>query len=408
MLDIISVVIEKKSNEDGWADLALLGAPLIDAGINYKALGYLKLKQLLEEYPDSIELKIDTSHKVPVSYARLRNSSIGKSSIPQANNAPIKKEQNKFLSLRQWAYMPNFREDINDLQSIALKEIWHYKFQDPEYPFPILSSYLIYTFHRLLKENKVRHNSQFASFNTGLVNNLYEPIYALFEKNKNPGRQDWYFLDFCLSGCGRSGKLLASQFNPLPERAQFFERASDLIYDIGAPKPSLDWDHIILDNVKRLPPDFLQDHKPADFCLKDPSKMDTAQAASYFASLAEAIENNSKVFRNVKNRLSDALDLALKRVQWNYKTAIPMYYPTKNRISILLPLALVDDEHIDLALVVEKSQSGNYLGHTILPLAWAYSNARLIARPDSDWLIPDKISIVSDGEPELEEEGNDQ
>lgn len=407
MLDLISGIIEKKSNEDGWADLALLGAPLIDVGINYKALGYLKLKQLLEEYPDHIELKIDTSHKVPVAYARLRQPSSGKSPAIAVPKMDSRKEQRKKLSLRKWAYMPNFREDINYLQSIALKETWHYKTQDPDYPFPILSSYLIYTFHRLLRENKVKQNSHFAAFNTGLVNNLYEPIYALFEKNKNQDRQEWFFLDFCLSGCARTGKILASNFNPLPDRAQFFEQASDLIYDIGSPMPNLDWDHIILDNVDRLPTDFLQEHKPPEFVLQDFSLMTQDEASTYLDSLAKAIENNSKVFRNMKNRLSDALTLALNRVQWNYKTAIPMYYPTKNKISLLLPLALMDDENIDLALVVEKSQSGNYLGHTILPLAWAYGNARLIARPDSDWLIPDKISEGSGNESEEEEEDNE-
>lgn len=78
-------------------------------------------------------------------------------------------------------------------------------------------------------------------------------------------------------------------------------------------------------------------------------------------------------------------------MEWNFRTSIPIYYPTRNSISLLLPLSLMNESQIDLALVVEKTQSGNYLGHTILPLDWAYSNARLIARLDSNWLIVDKI-----------------
>ena len=73
-----------------------------------------------------------------------------------------------------------------------------------------------------------------------------------------------------------------------------------------------------------------------------------------------------------------------------------MYYPSNNKMSLLLPLSLIDDEVIDLALVTERTPSGNYLGHTILPLDWAYSNARLITRPDSDWLVADKIETVDD------------
>ena len=36
--------------------------------------------------------------------------------------------------------------------------------------------------------------------------------------------------------------------------------------------------------------------------------------------------------------------------------------------------------------MVELTQSGNYQGQTILPLREAYIDARLLCRPDSDWL----------------------
>ena len=94
--------------------------------------------------------------------------------------------------------------------------------------------------------------------------------------------------------------------------------------------------------------------------------------------------------------MTSALDTAMKRASWNYKTAIPQYYPTNNSTSLLLPLALKDEQTIDLALVIEKQSSGNYLGHTVLPLSWAYSNARLITRPDSDWLSTDQITQEDD------------
>ena len=94
--------------------------------------------------------------------------------------------------------------------------------------------------------------------------------------------------------------------------------------------------------------------------------------------------------------MKNALETAIKRANWNYKTAIPQYYPTHDSTSLLLPLALKDERTIDLALVVEKQASGNYQGHTVLPLAWAYSNARLITRPDSDWLSTDRIDQEDD------------
>ena len=90
--------------------------------------------------------------------------------------------------------------------------------------------------------------------------------------------------------------------------------------------------------------------------------------------------------RRLTNRLNDAIELAQKRAQWNYRTAVPAYYPTKGTMTLLLPLDLTDDERPDVALVSELMPTGVYVGHTILTMRMAYNNARLVSRPDSDWL----------------------
>ena len=73
----LSVVIEEKKGTDGWTDLALIGKPLMEKGINYKALGYLKLNVFLKEYEEFFEIKKDTTtHKIPVVYVRQRDSKL--------------------------------------------------------------------------------------------------------------------------------------------------------------------------------------------------------------------------------------------------------------------------------------------------------------------------------------------
>ena len=37
----------------------------------------------------------------------------------------------------------------------------------------------------------------------------------------------------------------------------------------------------------------------------------------------------------------DWIDLAKRRIRWNYKTAVPSYYPRANTMSLLLPLCLL-------------------------------------------------------------------
>ena len=73
-----------------------------------------------------------------------------------------------------------------------------------------------------------------------------------------------------------------------------------------------------------------------------------------------------------------------KRVSSNDKLAVPQYYDGK--IQLLLPLCLMDDKNPDLALTVTK-MNGCYQGHTCITLDMAYNNARLIAKPESTWLI---------------------
>jgi len=83
---------------------------------------------------------------------------------------------------------------------------------------------------------------------------------------------------------------------------------------------------------------------------------------------------------------------AIARVRRNYKTAIPLFYRDGRsgvgKMQLLLPVALLSRDRVELALAVDRLDSGVYLGKTVLTLDWAYNNARLLTRPDSDWLRP--------------------
>ena len=386
--------------------LAALGIMMNAEGINYKNLGFLKLKEMFED-PDIqpfFELEKDDSTP-PVYYIRKRecssslqqNSSTDVHSIKKnarllRQNSPTidGNEYSKIPSITQWAYFPDFPKAIQNLKELALKEKWYYKRQNPNYPYPILSNYLKYTFVRLTHEHKIMELEDYAAFNTGLVDSLYDPIFALFEKNKNVGKQQWIFKYFCVAGQDWAGKTLSKFFHPLPEKAKYFQSAEDYIYD-GQEKPQMDWEHIILDHVERWPIEFLVANKPSDFIFKDTCEMDERVKDEYYQNLAKAIKKDEKTYRGIKMKIENALEIAIKRANWNYKTAIPMYYPKGDNTSLLLPLSLSDEKTIDVALVIQKMESGNYIGHTIYPLEWAYSNARLITRPDSDWLITELI-----------------
>jgi len=285
--------------------------------------------------------------------------------------------------LYRFAYLPDETAMINELKTLALDERWDYRSSPTKKPFEILHNYLHFTFAKLVDEDRgaapegrkirtrtdLKGRSSLSTFNTGLVDKRYDPIFALFEAN-DPGRQpSWKFSAFCIPGQDE-GKLLSQYFNPLPTPPQYFTSTVELLYDPDAPLHP-DYTHILSENRDRLPPDLLKlvAHLPVQ-----------------------------KAENTLKMHVDRAIDLARKRSRWNFKAAIPHYFPTLKRLDFLLPLCLLDDTTVDVALAVQRTETG-YLGNTLLPLDWAYKSARLVCRPDSDWLAPERID-AQDFDPE--------
>lgn len=396
-------VINDHKDGNGWTNLVYVGKSLRDKGVDFRELGYDKLFQLIRDYRESLVWKVDKETNPGMLIIHVREKTKEQKKKFERLTNRVQRDDFDFSrnpknALSNWTSMGDFVKSIVTLKNIALDERWYYKTQNPKFPYPILVNYLKYTFYRLTQENgKILENDKYAAFNTGLVDKRYEPIYAFFQRTPNALRSH-RLISFCIAGEEREGKELIRQFKDKPERAHYFGNVNDMLYDTRTSKPECDWNHIVIENVSRLPQAFIQDNCPAGFTIKKIDDLDYDEKIEYFSDLSEAISNDTKTYRNITFRLKDALDLALKRVDWNFKTAIPQYFPTHNSMSLLLPLALMDDEVVDVALVVEKTDSGNYLGHTILPLEWAYSNARLVCRPDSDWLVADNIQEELDEE----------
>jgi hypothetical protein len=304
--------------------------------------------------------------------------------------------------LKEWAFVPfipfKHRNDIEYssalelLAETALPERWHFgDSPNPKNPYPILDNYLTYTFYKLRTDGLVLERGDWATFNTGLVDKLFDAIFALFRKNER-GEQPWKFFDFCIPGKRDSGRRLTSVFDPLPEPPKYFDSSFEMILDTSRDIHA-DYEHIIFDGVRRdrFPYAFLEHYVPKNFHWQRYTDLEFGERNDFLERLAETIADDVQCTRSIKRRLEDAKFLAEKRTRWNFKTAIPQYYPRFNTMSLLLPLAIVDDEVVDIALVVTKNPSGSYQGRTVLPLDWAYQNARLVCRPDSDWLVPNRI-----------------
>ncbi len=260
-------------------------------------------------------------------------------------------------ALDKFAYLGNWIDAIIELSDLAQPEEWDY-LDEKTGDYPVLDSYVHQTFIQLQKEDKIEYAEQngvatYAAFNTGLVTPKQEEIFAYFEINRPPSptysylnldSQKWKFLKF-----DRESDRTMTHFINRPKLANYFSSPTDLIYDVNR-RLIPDFEHIVDDREDRFPESF------------------------------KALSDDQ-----IMERLRSAIESAIKRIKRNYKTAIPQFY--NGGIQLLLPLCLEKPEKADLALVVAR-ENEIYRANTILPLDWAYNNARLLAKPDREWLNP--------------------
>ena len=89
----------------------------------------------------------------------------------------------------------------------------------------------------------------------------------------------------------------------------------------------------------------------------------------------------------LKMVLEGCINITKSKLKRNYKIAVPQYFFKGNTIQLLIPLCLSSPSIADLAIVVEDYGT-LYRASTCLTLDMAINNARLLARPDRDWLNP--------------------
>lgn len=244
------------------------------------------------------------------------------------------------MKLFEFAYCGNYNASLANLAILA-PEKWSFGSQNDN---NILRNYIEHTFSKLYDENKVIEETDYAIFNTGLFDTYYKPIYAYFVKNSILNRQNWY-----LDGFYTEYQIITMGVQVIPERANYFNDPSELVFDTHldiVPQ----YDHIFGDqeNINRLP----------------------------------ATIRNSAMKVQLFN---GAIETAKRMLEANYKTAIPQFY--RGKIQLLVPICLQAPNKPDLALTCVKTEDkSKYLGRTCLTLEMAYNNARLIAKPESNWL----------------------
>ncbi len=285
-----------------------------------------------------------------------------------------------------YAVVAHFEQRLAELAGMAEPERWTYE-RVPEHrsALPVLESYIRFTFMRVAEQGKVEEEEEMACFNTGLLTPGQEELFGIFvlSEHYNPGQaislanKKWF-----LSTWARGGDRTMGRFARLPEMATYWDDPGELVFDPNL-RVQQNIDHILRDNLHRFPQEFggCVDSAgvPTDL-IENPDIEDegTALGDAGFSDV-EAID----IPLGTRNVLEGAIKHSVRLAQRSYRVAVPQFY--RGNIQLLLPLYLRDQNRADLALTLER-QGDWYRAATILYPDWAYRHARLLSRPNSEWL----------------------
>ena len=254
--------------------------------------------------------------------------------------------------------------------------------------YAVLKAYVTQTYRRLKNESAVLgketlpERSGYVFMNTGLLDRYYRELFIAAEKTEDTNGET------VLAGASvvsSEDALIAGNFpeTERPPMASFYTDADGktivLQFDPNLTVATND-SHVFEDGLAngRIPV-FSEQWKKA-----------------------ATEEEKEKIAAQTAAKIQGALSRSRILAKRNPRFAVPQYWPEDGTIQYLLPLYIGDvytDDIPDCVLALkEKTGTGimkYYLAATVLTPAMAYSNARLLSRPDSTWIescitVPDR------------------
>lgn len=246
-------------------------------------------------------------------------------------------------------------------KAIGGEAVWGFKqerFQTQyDNPIPKLLNYLEYTFLRLQTLENEQPGTYFiysgdkknVCFNTGLQDNLGNDLMLSFKAlTPRSGFQDsdWSF-DTVLTPQSERYRLTFGQ--AVPDLAWYTRDSRDYVFNTEFTLNSELHEHVFL----------------------------RAKERSGFADFPDEV---------TRNYLCGVINNLIPKIKRNYKVAIPIYFVKEQKMQLLLPFKTKDG--LSTFLVERDDNHHVYIIKTVLDMDQAFFAARLITRPDDDWLDP--------------------
>ncbi len=243
----------------------------------------------------------------------------------------------------------DFNKKLDYLRRHAEPEKWDQTDLHSKYKNSTLFYYIIHTFDRVFEQGKiyVDESEENAFFNTGLMDVQGNEFLGQFEKNNlYDGDIEkynyWHFKGFVKSNQREFIKIC----NEKPNIATYYTNYNEVYFDPSLPI-ELNFNHFYDDNLERLPEEL--------------SILDRETARMVFTGF---------------------LEFTKKKIKRNDRIAVPQFY--NGKIMFLIPVVLFKKKTMVIAL---EKINNVYVANTVLTMGMAYNCARLLNKPESNWLL---------------------
>ena len=297
--------------------------------------------------------------------------------------------------LAQFMEIGTWEQALGTLARTAAPERWNYPGEGvgAKSRYGVLRDYLASTLARVRATDALATaaDGSLAAFDTGLLSPLDEKLYAVL----SPTGIDipWHLEGFAEAGSGELGSRLVAAIGELPAQASYLRSIDDVAPRVGA-MVIPDYRALLSECLDRLPQGWLREQLGGAGASAAFEALCAATAPAEQTSakrtLAHAIEGEPALFRRLCRALDDAIGLSMRRAQASYRHVAPAYDAARDRMLLMLPLALVDEASVDCALALELMPSGAYQAASVVTLPAAYAAARTISSQMPTWLTAER------------------
>lgn len=254
--------------------------------------------------------------------------------------------------IKRFSYLgksEEFKGKLEYLITIAEPEKWNQTDIHTGHQNSTIFYYILHTFDRCYNQNKISvdTSAENAFFNTGLMDIQGNEIFGHFTKSKYYNNDVnvsnyWYFKGFLKS----NDREFVTKCALKPDIATYFDDYNEVYFNSSLPI-ELNFDHFYDDNLDRLPSEL--------------STLDKSTARLVFTGF---------------------LDFAKKKIKRNDRIPVPQFY--NGKITFLIPIVVFGKQTVIIAL---EKINDVYVANTVLTLGMAYNCARLLNKPESNWLL---------------------